>query len=908
MSLVGTIVKGRYEIKEEFLGEQFSELYKAIDKVTGRKFLIRAFHEGIQVKTPRQQKACKAQILMEGNLLTHLTHRHLPKVIKVVEEEERVFLIMNYFEGVTLENYIKESRKLPDDNFLQNFFIQFIRVIRYLHEQNPPVVNGGIEPESIVVTPGGQIKLAEFAMTRIGQANPTGRINFRVLANKNFAAPEQLKGSQPDPRNDMYSVGACMYYLATGKPPAPSPNRQTKPGRDKKITDINPAISPLMEEIIFKMMEPEIGDRYVGVRELEEDFQQKFPLNVEASVAVPNLMEMLAREGGESEGSPASVYRTGLDDEVSPSPVIIQPDPDVGELNLEDELNLEEVAEDEDAEEARKKFELARLLHKSFWFGKKESIKHTPDFTTPGEAFLAQYPAIELLKTNIDRDVSQIIPQKTAKAIYGIVLKEGENEGEIIVAVKDPSNVHIYDHIAFATKGKFRPLLYRADPNTIDLAIEYIYELPAGTQSVTWMEWLEKKRYEFDDIDVKQDSIQASLFGKEDIEGPVIEEANRIIKEAISIGASDIHLESFETEMLVRYRIDGVLHTMNTYPPETSKAIIKRFKIIGNLDIAKERITQGGRISVKVADQEFDLRVSVIPVPHGESVVMRLLHKGAFHYSLLDLGFRQDSLDLYQGLLAKPHGMILVSGPTGSGKSTTLYASLKEIDRPDRKLLTVEDPIEYEMPGICQVQVNLASREEDQRVTFSKALREFLRQDPDVILVGEIRDPETAQIAVQAALTGHLLLSTIHTNDSVGIVTRMRDMGVAPYLIGSVMIGGIAQRLVRRICDRCKEEIPITQAEKKLFDERGIKVGSQLSIGKGCLKCHNVGYKGRMGIYEIFHVTPRVGEMISLGRTAEEIRKTAEDEYGMKDLFYDALYKASQGSITMDEVKRVTMG
>lgn len=270
-----------------------------------------------------------------------------------------------------------------------------------------------------------------------------------------------------------------------------------------------------------------------------------------------------------------------------------------------------------------------------------------------------------------------------------------------------------------------------------------------------------------------------------------------------------------------------------------------------------------------------------------------------------DIGFHQDDLTKYLSLLTRPHGMILVSGPTGSGKSTTLYASLKEICRPDRKLLTVEDLIEYEMPGISQVQVNLAPREQDKKVTFAKALREFLRQDPDVILVGEIRDQETAHISVQAALTGHLLLSTIHTNDSVGIVTRLKDMGLAPYLVGSVLIGGIAQRLVRKICDKCKYEVPALPVEKEIFSRHNIEMSS-LYKGRGCDACHGYGYRGRIGIYEIFDVNRQIGELISASATHSDIEDAARKN-GMKFLLDDALFKANNGIISMEEVHRVTV-
>ncbi|MCE1246513.1 MAG: Flp pilus assembly complex ATPase component TadA [Firmicutes bacterium] len=943
MAFIGSLIKNRYEIKEKFLICRFSILYKALDKNSGGPCLIRAFHEEVPARTPQQRLACRTQIIMEGNFLQALSNPHLPVVNESIEEGERVYLVFENIEGRTLDQYVKQQKgEIQSESVIQSFFLQFIDVLRYLHEQTPPIIVGGISPEGIVLTPDNRLVFTEFAMTRIGQTISTGRTNFRVLADKQFAALEQLMGEPAVPVNDIYSVGAIMYFLATGTKPRSSSDRMKNPAADKKISELNPGISKDMEKIILKAMDPDKTKRYQNVDELEKDLLDKFPMNVQMTVAVPNLMERMTQMQDDLGATKHTVYITGPDSSsittprmhVPAQPTVIQEKETEAEPVLTavdqapyqpvspaysspeeleeayeelEELGLEDLSEEEAKEikEVKKKFQWARLMHQSFWFGSKQAVRVAPDVSTPGSGFLAQYPSIDLSKTKIDRDVSHIIPEKAAKAIVGIVVSEGENN-ELKLAVKDPSNVYIYDQIAFATKDQYKPLLYRADPQMIELAIEYVYSLPAGTSGVTWFEWLEKKKYEFDSIDVKQDAIQMSLFGKDEIDGPVIEEANRIIKEAISIGASDIHLEAFEKEMFVRYRIDGVLHTMNTYSPEIAKAIVKRIKITASMDIAQEKITQGGRISVKVADREFDLRVSIIPVPHGECVVMRLLNKGAFNYALTDLGFREDHLESFRTLLSRPYGMILASGPTGSGKSTTLYASLKEIARPDRKLLTVEDPIEYEMPGICQVQVNLAPREDDKKVTFAKALREFLRQDPDVILVGEIRDPETAQIAVQASLTGHLLLSTIHTNDSVGIVTRFRDMGVPPYLIGSVLVGGIAQRLVRKICDRCKEKYELTAADKAMFDEYQVEP-KNVSIGKGCLKCHTVGYKGRMGIYEIFSVTPDVGEMISMGKTAEEIRKVAEGR-GMKNLVYDALIKAAQGDITMTEVRRVTTG
>lgn len=908
ISMVGTVVRGRYEIKEEFIKCRFSVLYKAMDKVSNRVHVLRVFNDKM-AESPQQAADCRMQMRLEGNLLSTLYHRHLPQALEVFEEGANLFILMDNFEGDPADKFIKSMAGQIQEHLLLKFLNQMINVVGYLHEQSPPVIVGGISPEGIIVDRFGSIMLVEFGLATVG-SRAIGKTNLRVLGNPFYIAPEQLKGELPDPRNDIYSMGALLYFMATGKQPRKSMDRLKSKKQDQSVSSINPGISDDMASIIAKMMEVDKDSCYSNFGELQEEVTRKFPINIGMSVAVPDLMQKMVEveERGGAVDLESTVFSVSPDSFRVPPPQLVREMPgkkmEIQPAKEEEELVLEEVEEEEPG---KKKFQIGRLLHHSFWFGpsKQEGRVAAPDFTTPGSAFLMQYPSIELSLTAIDRDLAQILPQKVAKVIYGVVVDKGEGN-EIKVAVKDPSNVHIYDQIAFATEGKYRPILYRADPNMIDLAQEFVYSLPAGTHGVTWFEWLEKKKYEHEEIDVKQDAIQAGLFDKEDIEGPVIEESNKIIKEAISIGASDIHLEAFEKETVLRYRIDGVLHIMNSYQPEVAKAIIKRLKITANMDIAQERVPQGGRISVKVSDREFDLRVSLIPVPHGESIVMRLLNKGAFHYKLEDLGFEPESLELFRGLLSKPHGMILVSGPTGSGKSTTLYASLKEIARPDRKLLTVEDPIEYEMPGICQVQVNMAPREEEKRVTFARALREFLRQDPDVILVGEIRDSETASISVQAALTGHLLLSTIHTNDSVGIVTRLRDMGVAPYLIGSILNGGIAQRLVRRICPKCKERVEPTAADIKMFQEYGVEI-KNISIGKGCLACHGVGYKGRLGVYEIFKVTSDIGELISTGSSVEEIRRMAVSK-GMKMLMHDALVKASKGEITMGEVSRITMG
>lgn len=537
---------------------------------------------------------------------------------------------------------------------------------------------------------------------------------------------------------------------------------------------------------------------------------------------------------------------------------------------------------------------------------KIDTLKKSTDQTSERGSLFENIPFVDLKSISLNREVAKIIPKPIARKIDGICIGRPDDKS-LVLAVKDPTQIYIYDTIAYATNNKYPQItLMRADPDTIDLAIEYVYNLPKALYGQEWSEWLETQKYSGEKLQVMRTGLEIGGKPEKKITGTIINKANRIIAEAISVGASDIHLESFEDGLVVRYRIDGVLHIMdNINDLETARALIKRIKVMANMDIAQDRVTQGGRISVEIGNSKYDLRVSIVPVPSGESIVLRLLNKGAFDLSLQTLGFEEDQLKIYQQMVNRPYGIILTSGPTGSGKSTTLFASLKDINRPDRKLLTVEDPIEYNMPGVVQVQVNLAPKDPEKKVTFSSALREFLRQDPDVILVGEIRDSETAEISVKAALTGHLVFSTIHTNDAVGIITRLKDMGLAPYLISATLIGGIAQRLVRRLCPRCKQPTETPDSFKEIIKRCNIEE-TQFYTASSCPHCRRTGFRGRIGLYEILVISDNIRDLIEHDATSGEIYKAARSE-GMKNLLEDGVTKAAVGITSPDEIRRVCM-
>ncbi|ODU51834.1 MAG: type II secretion system protein [Lysobacteraceae bacterium SCN 69-48] len=386
-------------------------------------------------------------------------------------------------------------------------------------------------------------------------------------------------------------------------------------------------------------------------------------------------------------------------------------------------------------------------------------------------------------------------------------------------------------------------------------------------------------------------------------EAPVIELVNNILAQAMDQRASDIHIEPEESVFNVRMRTDGILHTRMVLPASRYPAVASRVKLISGMDIAERRLPQDGRLSVRVSGQEVDVRASAVPAVHGESIVLRLLPKERGELSLEGLGFSAPDLALFRTWVAEPHGVILVTGPTGSGKSTTLYATLEELNQRDRKIITVEDPVEYEVDGVTQIQAN-----SDIGYTFARALRAILRQDPDVIMIGEIRDLETAEIAVQSSLTGHLVLSTLHTNDAVSAFTRLVDMGVEPFLVATSVRAVQAQRLVRRLCQHCSQPASVLPAfERVIAGLVADRDAANWKAATGCAHCQGTGYRGRLGIYELVDVTPELQELIIAGATAERMRGLVNSQGG-RTLRDDGLLKARAGLTTVEEVIRVTGG
>jgi type IV pilus assembly protein PilB len=499
--------------------------------------------------------------------------------------------------------------------------------------------------------------------------------------------------------------------------------------------------------------------------------------------------------------------------------------------------------------------------------------------------------AIDLKNYEPDPTLIRLIPGDVATKFMALpVSRTGRR---LVVAMGNPSNIFAIDDIKFITGYEVEPQV--ASEASLKKAIDRAYD-SAGTMADV-MKNMEEDLAVVEEEDPNE--AETGLTGAD--EAPIVKLVNSLIADAVRKGASDIHVEPYEKVMRVRFRIDGVMQEMMAPPYKFKAAIISRLKIMAELDIAERRVPQDGRIKIKVLNRTIDLRVSSLPTIFGEKIVMRILDKANLNIDLEKLGFEPASMREFHSAIANPYGMVLVTGPTGSGKTTTLYSALSRVNTPEVNVMTAEDPVEYNLDGINQVLVN-----EDVGLTFAAALKAFLRQDPNIIMVGEIRDIETASIAVKAALTGHLVLSTLHTNDAPSAIGRLIDMGVEPFLVASSVNVVLAQRLVRRVCNACKQTVVYNEEllRELQMGQEDVAKGTFFE-GAGCVECNNTGYKGRQGVYEVMPMTSRLRELVLERASANEIKKQAINE-GMLTLRRDAIEKLKRGLTTAEEVLKET--
>lgn len=502
---------------------------------------------------------------------------------------------------------------------------------------------------------------------------------------------------------------------------------------------------------------------------------------------------------------------------------------------------------------------------------------------------------VDFSELDLPREPSDYLQETIARQFRVFPLEFVDSS--LLMAISNPLDVESLDSLSHLIKTPIEPVL--ADGRQIEEAINTRYD----RNSLAAEEETSAPVHEEASVEVHDGTLDVDQDGTDESDAPIIRLVQVIIAEAIKRRASDIHLEPLDTRFRVRFRIDGELQEMSSPPPKRLQLpVISRIKVMGRLSIAEKRLPQDGRIQVRVEGVDYDLRVSSLPTAYGESIVMRILDKTGLMKGLPELGFFSDDQETFERLITLPDGILLVTGPTGSGKTTTLYSCLNYVNKPDRKIITVEDPIEYQMPGINQVPVRKRIG-----MTFAAALKAMLRQAPNIIMVGEIRDKETAEIAINASLTGHMVLSTLHTNDAPSAVTRLVDIGVKPYLVATSLRASMAQRLVRRICPDCKQPHEPTRRELAAIglDRESIR-DAQFMKGAGCPNCHNQGVKGRFGIFEIFQVNEEIEKLIYTGGSAAQMRSIAK-ELGMRTMREDGVRKVLAGQTSVEEVLSVTV-
>lgn len=554
----------------------------------------------------------------------------------------------------------------------------------------------------------------------------------------------------------------------------------------------------------------------------------------------------------------------------------------LGDILVEDGVLTEKDLQDSLKSQAKTNAPLTHILQKKGLAGEVDILKSLAKLHT-----LHFQEKLEMEKVE---DVFRLVPNKLIQKSR--VVPFSLNRKIIKVAISDPTDLHPMDDVRTFLKGYKVEFVLVPEPEIMRVIHQYYDTTTSDTK-----ELMDEMDGDFGDLSDALDNDSLDLSN----EAPIIKMVNVILSQAVAERASDIHIEPYEKALIVRYRVDGILHKVLSPPKSYHAGISTRIKIMSNLNIAENRLPQDGRIKLKLAGKDVDIRVSIIPCQYGERIVMRVLNKTDQKYSLETMGLYSDMLKTLRELIYRPHGIILVTGPTGSGKSTTLYSALSELNTEERNIITCEDPVEYQIDGISQMQM-----QEKIGLTFASGLRAILRQDPDVVMVGEIRDQETARIAIQASLTGHLVFSTLHTNDAASAVTRLVDMGIEPYLITSTVLGFMAQRLVRTICPDCKTPYKPTakEVESLGLKPKDLKNG-QLHKGVGCSSCMQTGYKGRTGIYELLVMDHAVKREVLQGSDSNKILEVAKAS-GLSVLREYGIKKVIDGITTPDEVLRVT--
>jgi len=857
---------GKYRVIRELGHGGMALVYLAEDTEAGRR-------AALKVLPPTMvDRQTVARFHREGQAQMKLRHPHIVEVYECGSAEGVHYIAMEYVEGRTLRSLVRRSGRLPVERALE-ITTQVSEALEYAHAMG--FIHRDIKSSNVMMTEAGLVKLMDFGLVQVTGMTVVTKTGA-VMGTPEYMSPEQISGEEVDLRTDIYSLGIMLYEMLTGELPFTADNPQTitmmhRYEQPRPIRDLQRKVPSEVESLVMRALAKRVEERYQNAREMLDAIAacRTTAADAGAGAHLPGARTevtggALAAPAGQKEGRQplaGAFVSSGL---ASPAQVS-------SALSAMGERGVP----------------LVEALVSGGALMKENAHQVVADWA--GVEVLPDPSAV-----SIPPEALKAVPEKIVRKFEVVPLSL--RGGVLRLGMADPFDVSAIDLIEALTQEEVEPVAVARE--ALKALVERFYEQEGRYEQILQELGVDEEQ-QIEVVDEEAEAIAFDMTEEVATEAPVIKLVNYLVQQAVKQGASDIHIEPDENRLRVRFRVDGFLREFITPPKNFQTAIVSRIKIMGDMDIAERRVPQDGRIKLRTNNKNVDLRVSTLPGIYGEKVVIRILDEAAMLLGLDQLGFDPPLLQRWQRMATRPYGIILVTGPTGSGKTTTLYATLNGINTIDTNIITVEDPVEYRLEGITQVQVNPKAG-----VTFATGLRSIFRQDPDIIMVGEMRDAETAQVSVKAALTGHLVFSTLHTNDAPGAITRLLDMGIQPYLVASSLIGVGAQRLTRRICERCKE--PYTPDYDELAKQgTTLEPGTVLYRGAGCKACEGSGYRGRTVILELMEVNEEIKQLI-ITTSASNAIKQAASHAGMRSLYEHGLQKALAGETTLEEVQKRT--
>jgi len=857
---------GNYRVLRE-LGHGGMALVYLVEDVTSGKQVA------LKVLPPTMvDRPTVARFHREGQAQMKLNHPHVVEVYECGSVEGVHYIAMECIEGRTLRSLIRRSGRIPVERTLE-IAMQVCDALDYAHAKS--FIHRDIKSGNVMITEGGQAKLMDFGLVQVTGMTVVTKTGS-VMGTPEYMSPEQISGEEVDLRSDIYSLGIMLYEMLTGELPFTGDNPQTitmmhRYEQPRPVRDLQRKVPGEVESIVMRALSKRVTDRYQSAREMLDE--------VKAS------LEAVRRP------SPTDLTRVTAT-QVTARALTGAAVPNGGRQSLASAFIARGVASAPQVSSA-----IGAMADRGVPF--MEALASGGAVTaSEAESAVADWAGLEVLPeappVSVPPEVLKALPEKVVRKFDVVPLSRS---GDLLrLGMADPFDVSAIDLVEALTRSEVQPVAVAREG--LKALIERSYEQEGRYEQILQELGVDEEQQ----IEVVDEGVEAFTLdmGQEiTSDAPIIKLVNYLVQQAVKQGASDIHIEPDENRLRVRFRVDGFLREFITPPKSFQTAIVSRIKIMGDMDIAERRVPQDGRIKLRTDNKNVDLRVSTLPGIYGEKVVIRVLDEAAMMLGFDQLGFDPALLERWERMASRPYGIVLVTGPTGSGKTTTLYATLSQLNTIDTNMITVEDPVEYRLEGITQVQVNPKAG-----VTFATGLRSIFRQDPDIIMVGEMRDSETAQISVKAALTGHLVFSTLHTNDAPGAITRLLDMGLQPYLVASSLIGVAAQRLTRRICPECKEAYA-PDLDKLAEEGIALDPGTVFYRGLGCKACAGSGYRGRTVILELMEVNEEIKQLIVTTSASNAIAQAA-CRAGMRPLWQHGLQKVLAGETTIEEVQKRT--